>query len=131
MLSKVCVMMHITYSILVKTDNKSTLIFYHLQTSAYPVKPTGNTGEITRSLLEKYYFVSESGYMVRPNYDITDPNSDLFGQGRRPWTQIGGQLRFLCNINPLCLGYTSSGFLKNSTSGLAPQEGVTVYIKVQ
>ena len=78
--------------------------------------------------MKKYALTSPINYKPVDDQDI--PGNDLFGEGKKPWTQYEGQLRFLCNVNPLCVGYTSEGFLKNSTVGIQPKAGVTVYLKV-
>ena len=83
---------------------------------------------ITHDLVKKYAVLSTNNYKTVADHDI--PKKDLFGEGQKPWTQDTGQLRFLCNINPMCVGYTSEGFLKNSTEGIQPKVGVTLYLKV-
>lgn len=78
--------------------------------------------------MKKYANLSSYNYKTVVNQDI--PGKDLFGEGQKPWTQDVGQLRFLCNVNPMCVGYNSEGFLKNSTTGIQPSVGVTLYLKV-
>ena len=106
------------------------LIFFctSLQISSYPTTPVGDTATITHDLVKKYAVLSSSNYETFADLDI--PKKDLFGEGQKPWTQDTGQLRFLCNINPMCVGYTSEGFLKNSTEGIQSKVGVTLYLKV-
>lgn len=106
----------------------STLLSTSLQISSYPTTPVGNTSAITIELAKQYAFVSSHNYKVDVGQDI--PQNDLFGEGQKPWTQDEDQLRFLCNVNPTCVGYTSEGFLKNSTEGIGPKAGVTLYLKV-
>lgn len=105
----------------------SPLFAFSLQISTYPTSPVGDTVAITSEIVKKYALVSADNYKPAANQDI--PGNDLFGEGKKPWTQDVGQLRFLCNVNPLCVGYTSEGFLKNSTKGIQPKTGVTVYLK--
>ena len=86
---------------------------------------------ITAALVDTFAFVPTSNYNVMTNHDIPSGPSDLYGAGNKPWTQDPNQLRFLCNVNPTCVGYTSEGFLKNSTTGLAEKPNVTVYLKMK
>ena len=86
---------------------------------------------ITANLLTNYAFVSTANYKSVMDHDIPSGPADLYGPGNKPWTQDQGQLRYLCNSNPTCVGYTSEGFLKNSTTGLMPKAGVTVYLKMK
>ena len=108
--------------------NSKYLFLTTLQILSYPTTPVGDTATITHDLVKKYTLLSSSNYKTFADLDI--PKKDLFGQGQKPWTQDAGQLHFLCNINPMCVGYTSEGFLKNSTKGIQPKVGVTLYLKV-
>ena len=58
------------------------------------------------------YFGDPSGYKKVPNTDIMD--HDLLDSGTHAWTQDVGQLMFLCDADPICIGLsgTEQGQLK-------------------
>jgi hypothetical protein len=46
------------------------------------------------------------------------------------WTKSIAQLQFLCDADPACVAFTTTGFLKSDTQGKVLAQGVDVYIKL-
>lgn len=62
-----------------------------------------------------------------PNTDIMD--HDLLDTGHHAWTQSPTQLMFLCDTDPLCIGFNSNGFFKVADEGRYTIAGVDLYLK--
>jgi len=45
------------------------------------------------------------------------------------WTMNIAQMKWLCDLNPLCLGFTTQGFLKSNVTTIVNSVGVDSYIK--
>src|SRR5690606_11175756 len=45
------------------------------------------------------------------------------------WSTDLAQLMWLCDINPLCLGFNTNGWLKAGVSRLVPSSAVDLYVK--
>ncbi len=101
------------------------------EVKAYPVKPQGDTVQISGDILQSYY--RDSSYIAThftayADTDVTAPYSDLFA-GLGPWNRLPDLLARLCEFNPTCVGFTSQGFLRNSTSPVMTKPGTTLYLK--
>jgi hypothetical protein len=68
------------------------------------------------------------GYNRIANSDVT-LSEDLLENGT--WTKSIKQLQFLCDADNLCEAFTTTGFLKNGTTGLVSAIGTDVYVKVR
>ena len=95
---------------------------------SYPVEPTGDLIAMTGSLLNKYFPDISQNYYEVLKTDIEGNN--LFGGNYGPWTRNINQVAYLCNINPSCVGFTSEGYLKNSTSNQISSSEATLYLKI-
>lgn len=93
---------------------------------SYPTTPAGDFMSMTEYLSSKYF----SNFANYDKIDSTDiSGNDLYGENAGPWTRNLKQVAYLCDINPLCVGFNSVGFLKNSTSNQVPFPNIIVYIK--
>ena len=97
----------------------------------YPAEATGNSLLISYELYNKYVSVQDSSvvYKVLPNTTMQLDQPGLFGNNYVSWTQDVNQLRFLCNINPTCVGFDSDGIGFNFTGPIGTAWGVTLYLK--
>ena len=97
---------------------------------AYPTEPSGDTNAIATGLYQKYF---RSTAYVQDHYeevagkDVVGNN--LYGGLSLPWTRDLGQVAFLCDVNPTCLGFNSAGILKNSTQPLSSVPALTLFLK--
>lgn len=98
----------------------------------YPAEATGNSLLISYELYNKYINVQDSlvAYKVFPNtsMELVD-GPGLFGYNYVSWTTNVNQLRFLCNINPTCVGFDSVGIGYNYTGPITSSWSVTLYLK--
>ena len=97
----------------------------------YPTEATGNSLLIAYELYNKYVSVQDSSvaYKVFPNTSMEIDGLGLFGYNIESWTKDVNQLKFLCNINPTCVGFDSIGTGYNSTGPLISSWTITLYLK--
>ena len=97
----------------------------------YPTEATGNSLLIAYELYNKYVSVQDSSvtYKVFPNTSMELDGLGLFGYNYVAWTNNVNQLKFLCNINPTCVGFNSVGIGYNSTGPITSAWTVTLYLK--
>ena len=99
----------------------------------YPAKPKGNSLDIAFDLYEKYISVQGSQTTYKEvqdsEFDVNGHYICLFGANYKPWTRNVNQLMYLCDINPTCVGFTSSGVVYNGTSSIIESPTVTLYWK--
>ena len=96
----------------------------------YPTEPQGDTIEIAVGVYQKYFrsaaYIQER-YVAEAGVDVV--GGDLYGSPSQPWTRDLGQVAFLCDVNPTCVGFNSVGILKNSTQPLSSVPTMTLYLK--
>lgn len=97
--------------------------------SKFPTVTVGSTSEVSFELQKKYgsLYLSPFGYDIIVNTDIHG-SEDLVVNGT--WTKSIAQLQFLCDADPLCLAFTTTGFLKAGTDGKVAVQGIDVYVKL-
>ena len=99
----------------------------------YPSKPTGRSLDIAFDLYEKYITVQGSQVTYKEvqesEFDVKGHYICLFGTNYKPWTRSINQLMYLCDINPTCVGFTSSGMVYNGTGSMVKSPTVTLYLK--
>ena len=97
----------------------------------YPTEATGNSLQVAHELYNKYVSVQDSSVIYKsfPNSTMEVDGLDLFGYNIVSWTTNVNQLRFLCNINPTCVGFNSIGMGYNSTGPITQLLTVTLYLK--
>ena len=102
---------------------------FSYETKSYPTQPSGDVIQMTKNLIEKYVPVGLAGrdYFIVEHISI--PGNDILSGSKRTWTQNADQVAYLCNINPSCVGFTSDGKLKTSTSGEQFSLGNVFYAK--
>ena len=106
-----------------------------MERKEYRTKPTGNSLDIAFDLYEKYISVqgSQTTYKEVQNseFDVSGQHICLFGDdcNYKPWTRNMNQLMYLCDINPTCVGFTSSGMVYNGTASVIKSSSVTLYLK--
>lgn len=92
----------------------------------YPTMPTGDAFAIATSMIAKYATAPAApGYTVHRNTDAPCTNCDL----AKAWTTDPAQLMVLCDADPGCVGFVSTGYLKNVTANLKPYPGADLYVK--
>ena len=97
----------------------------------YPTKATGNSLEVAYELYNKYVSVRHSSFTYKVLHDTT---MELDGLGLYGYNYVSGtknvnQMKFLCNINPTCVGFSSVGIGYNSTGPISHTSGLTLYLK--
>lgn len=104
-----------------------------MERKKYPTKPTGKSLDIAFDLYEKYVSVQGSQITYKEvqgtEFDVHGHYISLYGTNYEPWTRNMNQLMYLCNINPTCVGFTSSGVLYNGTGTIIKSPTVTMYLK--
>ena len=97
----------------------------------YPTKATGNSLQVAYELYNKYVSVQNSSVIYKsfPNSTMEVDGLGLFGYNFVSWTTDVNQLRFLCNINPTCVGFNSVGMGYNSTGPITQSWPITLYLK--
>ena len=97
----------------------------------YPTKPIGNSLDIAYEMYNKYVLVQDTSitYKVFYNTSMDVVGLGLFGYNIVSWTTDVNQLRFLCNINPTCVGFNSVGIGYNSTGPISYSWLITLYLK--
>lgn len=86
----------------------------------FPVVPSGDTLQIAAAIIQKYS-TSTNTYEVFPNSD--SPGNDI----QQAWTNDIGTLKVLCDLNPMCTGFISSGWMKYAVnSPLSPADRKSV-----
>ena len=97
----------------------------------YPTEATGNSLLVAYEMYNKYVSVQDPSvtYKVFPNSTMELSELGLFGYNYVAWTKNVNQLRFLCNINPTCVGFDSLGIGYNFTGPIGSASGVTLYLK--
>lgn len=104
-----------------------------MENKKYPMAPTGKSLDIAFNLYEKYVLVqgSQMTYKELPDREffMIDDYIFLFEADYKPWTRNMNQLMYLCNINPTCVGFTSTGVVYNGTSVIVRAPGVSLYLK--
>lgn len=99
----------------------------------YPTRPSGRTLDIAFDLYEKYIAVQGSQVTYKEvqdsEFDVSGHYICLFGASYKPWTRNMNQLMYLCDINPTCVGFTSSGMVYNGTGSVIKSPAVTLYLK--
>ena len=97
----------------------------------YPTEPVGDTIAIALGLYQKYIRSAtyiQDHYQEEVGRDVV--GNSLYGGGfPMPWTRDLGQVAFLCDVNPTCVGFNSAGILKNSTQPLSSVPAITLYLK--
>lgn len=103
-----------------------------MERKKYSTKPRGRSLDIAFDLYEKYILAQGSQVTYK---EVQDSEFDtksgyilLFGD-YKPWTRNMNQLMYLCDINPTCVGFTSSGVVYNSTGSIVKSPAVTLYLK--
>lgn len=94
----------------------------------YPSAPVGDTMAVASSLLNKYASEPASPqptYTMHPNSDAPCTGCDIL----QAWSLDVATLMVLCNADPTCVGFTSTGFVKNSTATISPYPGANLYTK--
>ena len=96
----------------------------------YPTEPQGDTVAIALGVYQKYFrsaaYIQER-YVEEVGMDVV--GNSLYGGPSQPWTRDLGQVAFLCDMNPTCVGFNSAGILKNSTQPLSSVPATTLYLK--
>ena len=92
---------------------------------SYPTSPVGNPFSISSKLIETYFIAARVDYEVYSDSDA-DGNDILENPA---WNKLVGQLAYLCNVNPDCVGFNSNGYLKRSVSNRRYSAGTTLYVK--
>ena len=89
---------------------------------AYPTCPVGNPVDIA---IISYLFLDFTNYTVYDNTNVSGNNILI----PHAWNTLVGQLAYLCNVNPGCVGFNSNGYLKRSVSTRTYSEGTALYVK--
>jgi hypothetical protein len=129
---------------------------WNRENTTYATTPTGNTLQVAYKLAAKYYplatmcivcvscvvswcvvlmLVIGTRYLdlprLAPRYvkhaAMDASGADLLAHPM--WSTDLAQLMWLCDINPLCLGFNTNGWLKAGVSRLVPSSAVDLYIK--
>ena len=97
----------------------------------YPTSPIGNSIDVAYQMYKKYVTVEDFSisYKVLNNTDMDLTELGLFGYNYQAWTQDINQLWFICDVNPICVGFNSLAIAYNFTGTIAPTSGVTLYLK--
>jgi len=105
---------------------------WNMELIKYPTEPKGQLMEIVNDIYLKYILVKDSQGKYKETQD-SEMNGEyiyLFGAGYKTWTKNVNQLRYLCDINPTCVGFTSTGVAYNATGTIIRSLSVTLYTKV-
>ena len=104
---------------------------------AYPTTPTGDTIEMSKKLMQKYYHDMDyvnAKYVLKMNADI--PSDDLYGGAVNLWANTTEQYVVLCEMNPSCVGFSFSYeknpkmvSFKTKVSGMTVEKGRMLYVK--
>ena len=92
---------------------------------SYPTTPRGNAVDYAFFYWGLYVFSDAFQYISYEDTDI--PGFDILPYPT--WTRDIGQLKYLCNSHPDCIGFNDKGQLKSSLKGLMYTEGTTFYEK--
>lgn len=103
--------------------------FNQLRTNHFPTEPQGDPVLTTKMLLELYVSPELIATSFTAQEDTDVEGCNIFG-GSGPWTKNIYQVAFLCSVNPLCLGFTSAGQLKNAKNTTQVKSSV-FYLKKQ
>lgn len=130
-----------------ETDLQQRLLRYGIgwaqAHATFTCVPNGDVLEITSALLAKYVPCSLPSDSLSsrspPSFSATSsinyralPNTQPVGcRLIQAWTLDPSQLRFLCDLSPSCLGYSSSGFLTTDPDNTQPSPGTTLFVKSQ
>jgi hypothetical protein len=94
----------------------------------FPSAPVGDAVALSASLLAKYATPPSAPARTYTKYADSDApctGCDL----TRAWTTDVAQLQLLCNTDPTCAGFVSTGYLKNSTTTKTSSPGNDLYVK--
>ena len=92
---------------------------------SYPTSPIGNPFTISSQLMEKYFYAASDQYVIYG--DSNAIGNDLLEYPA--WNTLVGQLAYLCNVHPDCVGFNSDGYLKKFVGDRVHSKGTTLYVK--
>lgn len=99
---------------------------WNAATNEYTPSPTGDVFLIGQTLVAKYASAPATpGYTHHIGTDAPCTNCDLI----KAWTTDLAQLMWLCDADPGCIGFVTTGYLKNSTSTMTPNPICDLYVK--
>ena len=96
---------------------------------SYPAGPEGDVFAMAQDMIGKYATVPVAPaptYKVYKGHDAACSDCDI----AHTWTTDVAQLMVLCNLDPGCVGFVSTGYLKDSVRTLAPNPISDLYVKV-
>jgi len=105
---------------------------WDMELEKYPTEPQGQLMEIVNDVYLKYVSAKDSQimYTETQNSEMNGNYIYLFGADYKTWTKDVNQLRYLCDINPTCVGFTSTGVVYNSTGTITKSPSVMLYTKM-
>ena len=93
---------------------------------SYPTTPVGNPFTIAKGIIMVYLQPDTTKYVA---YEDTDAvGNDILADPA--WNNLVGQLAFLCDVNPDCVGFNDNGYLKRSVSTKALSIGTVLFVKI-
>jgi len=103
-----------------------------MEHTKYPTKPKGQLTEIVYDIYLRYISVqgSQITYKETQDSEMSGKYNYLFGASYKTWTKNVNQLRYLCDINPTCVGFTSTGVAYNATGTIIKSPSVILYTKL-
>jgi hypothetical protein len=93
--------------------------------NSYSATISGDTVQVVGTMIAKYATQAQGTYKQLHNCDIQG------GAMSSAATHNANQLRFLCNIDPVCSGFNTNGQLFFDTSILVNATGVSVWLKMR
>lgn len=99
---------------------------FSFETNVYPSHPVYDPLVSSLKMQKLYGNEYDSSYTEYFNHDISSINNINVNA---TWTLSIGQLKFLCDADPQCLGFSSNGFLKQSVSTIFSNVGINLYVK--
>ena len=99
--------------------------------TSFPSTPTGETIEITNTILKKYFLDDEevsAHYTVKIDRDVE--GSELYGEPVALWNNATEQIMWLCDMNPDCAGFALPNLsFKSSVAGDKVSPGSLLFVK--
>lgn len=100
---------------------------WNRENTTYATTPTGNTLQVAYKLAAKYLDLPRLAPRYVKHAAMDASGADLLAHPM--WSTDLAQLMWLCDLNPLCLGFNTNGWLKAGVSRLVPSSAVDLYIK--
>jgi len=103
------------------------------KSKAFSTKAVGCPIKISNELQAKYgnLYESANSYDANPGMDVSGHTLNYNGTSVR--TSNVAQLKYLCDLDPSCVGFTTEGYFKSvvSPAVMVPTHGVTTYAKAK